>query len=76
MPLLDADGARMHHKFVLLDACVLTGNFNWSKQASMRNWENLCILRGLVAVSPFDRLIWLIRPGLLPFGQWKLLQMV
>ena len=29
MPLLlDADGARMHHKFVLLDACVLTQNFN------------------------------------------------
>ena len=36
MPLLlDADGARMHHKFVLLDACVLTGNFTRTKQASM-----------------------------------------
>ena len=42
VPLLDADGARMHHKFVL-DACVLTGNFNWTKHAGMCNWENLCI---------------------------------
>ena len=70
MPLLDADGARMHHEFVL-DACVLTGNFNWTKQAGMGNWENLCILRDPVAVSPFARVILLIRPGLLPFGQRK-----
>ena len=68
MPLLDADGARMHHKFVL-DACVLTGNFNWTKQASMSNWDNLCILRDPVAVSPFAGVILLIGLGLLPLGQ-------
>ena len=70
VPLLDADGARMHHEFVL-DACVLTGNFNWTKHAGMCNWENLCILRDPVAVSPFARVNLLIRPGLLPFGQRK-----
>ena len=69
MPLfLDTDGARMNHKFVLLDACVLAGNFNWTKQA-MSNWDNLCILIDPVAVSPFARVILLIGPGLLPFGQ-------
>lgn len=53
--LLDSDEARMHHKFAVLDACVLAGSFNWTKQASMSNWENLCILRDPVAVSPFAR---------------------
>ena len=53
--LLDSDEARMHHKFAVLDACVLTGSFNWTKQASMSNWENLCILRDPAAVSPFAR---------------------
>ena len=51
--LLDAHEARMHHKFAVLDDCVLTGSFNWTKQASMSNWENLCILRDPLAVSPF-----------------------
>ena len=70
MPLLlDADGARMHHKFGFLDAGVLTRNFTRTKQASMNNWENFCILRDPVAVSPFARVILLIGPGLLPFGQ-------
>ena len=67
VPLLDADGARMHHEFVL-DACVLTGNCDWTKQA-MGNWENLCILRDPVAVSPFAHAILLIGPDLLPFEQ-------
>ena len=51
--LLDAHEARMHHKFAVLDDCVLTGSFNWTKQASMSNWENLCILRDPLAVAPF-----------------------
>ena len=51
--LLDASEARMHHKFAVLDDCVLTGSFNWTRQASMSNWENLCILRDPLAVSPF-----------------------
>ena len=51
--LLDSSPARMHHKFAILDDCVLTGSFNWTKQASMSNWENLCILRDPAAVKPF-----------------------
>lgn len=51
--VLDAHEARMHHKFAVLDDCVVTGSFNWTKQASMSNWENLCILRDPLAVSPF-----------------------
>lgn len=53
--LLDSSPARMHHKFAVLDDCVLTGSFNWTKQASMSNWENLCILREPAAVKPFAR---------------------
>lgn len=51
--LMDDSPARMHHKFAVLDACVLTGSFNWTKQASTSNWENLCILRDPQAISPF-----------------------
>ena len=54
VPLLTDDSpARMHHKFAVLDTCVLTGSFNWTKQASMSNWENLCILRDPQAIAPF-----------------------
>ena len=42
--LIDSSPARMHHKFAIIDGCVLTGSFNWTKQASTTNWENVCIL--------------------------------
>jgi hypothetical protein len=40
----DKSWALMHHKFVILDDKVLSGSFNWTKQASVANNENLCIL--------------------------------
>jgi len=36
--------ARMHHKFVVLDRTVFSGSFNWTRQASRANCENLCLL--------------------------------
>ena len=51
--LLDDSPARMHHKFAIVDSCLLTGSFNWTKQASTTNWENLCILRDAAAVASF-----------------------
>jgi phosphatidylserine/phosphatidylglycerophosphate/cardiolipin synthase-like enzyme len=34
--------ARMHHKFAVIDAqVVLTGSFNWTRQANDENWENV-----------------------------------
>ncbi|CAE8587006.1 unnamed protein product, partial [Polarella glacialis] len=56
VPLVtDGHWARMHHKFALLDGLVLNGSFNWTKQASVANWENLCVLRDSAVVQPFDR---------------------
>ena len=51
--LIDSSPARMHHKFAIVDGCVLTGSFNWTKQASTTNWENVCILRDPSIVAPF-----------------------
>ncbi|CAE7847806.1 unnamed protein product [Symbiodinium necroappetens] len=51
--LIDSSPARMHHKIAIVDECVLTGSFNWTKQASTTNWENLCILRDPAVVAAF-----------------------
>jgi len=51
----DKSDALMHHKFVVLDAKVLSGSFNWTKQASVANNENLCILHDSKIVNAFGR---------------------
>jgi len=40
----DKSWARMHHKFMVLDRKVFSGSFNWTRQASRANCENLCLL--------------------------------
>lgn len=49
----DKSGARMHHKFVVLDNTVLSGSFNWTRQASIANNENLCVLQDRAMVKAF-----------------------
>lgn len=51
----DNSPARMHHKFVVSDSKVLSGSFNWTKQASTKNNENLCILQESNVVKSFAR---------------------
>lgn len=58
----DNTRARMHHKFAILDGQVLTGSFNWTKQASMANCENLCMLRDAELLKAFNnefKCLWL-----------------
>lgn len=45
--------AHMHHKFVVLDSVLLSGSFNWTRQASHANCENLCLLRDRSLVRAF-----------------------
>jgi len=49
----DQSRSRMHHKFALLDNVLLTGSFNWTRQASVANHENLVFLRDRTAVRAF-----------------------
>jgi cardiolipin hydrolase len=36
---------KMHHKFAVIDgATVVTGSFNWTRQAEVGNWENLVVI--------------------------------
>lgn len=51
----------MHHKFIVIDGrLVITGSFNWTRQAIMGNSENLIVtdLRELVSsyLSEFEQL--------------------
>merc|ERR1719507_681994 len=45
----------MHHKFLVLDDRVYSGSFNWTKQASRANSENLCVLPDPGLVGAFGR---------------------
>jgi phosphatidylserine/phosphatidylglycerophosphate/cardiolipin synthase-like enzyme len=49
----DRSRARMHHKFMVSDNKVMTGSFNWTRQASTTNNENLCILKDSAVVKLF-----------------------
>lgn len=51
----DQHWARMHHKFAVIDREVLSGSFNWTKQASTANYENICILREPCIVKAFSK---------------------
>lgn len=51
--ITDMSWARMHHKFMVADQTVLSGSFNWTRQASVANNENLCVLRDSVTVKAF-----------------------
>ncbi|MCG9131864.1 DUF1669 domain-containing protein [Candidatus Poribacteria bacterium] len=45
--VLDRNGGDMHHKVIVIDAeTVITGSYNFSKNAEKRNDENLLIIKG------------------------------
>lgn len=56
----DNSPARMHHKFVIMDNVVWSGSFNWTRQASHANRENIVLMRHRSTVeafrSEFDKL--------------------
>jgi cardiolipin hydrolase len=44
----------MHHKFVVVDGSVLiTGSFNWTRQAVTGNRENVLVTNNLEIVGPY-----------------------
>jgi len=49
----DCSWTRMHHKFAVVDRVVMSGSFNWTRQASRYNCENLCFLRDQAIVQAF-----------------------
>lgn len=52
----DIQPGAMHNKFVLGDGqAVITGSFNWSKNADLRNAENFVIIRLKYAVADFQK---------------------
>lgn len=52
----DTQSGSMHHKFCVGDGkAVITGSFNWSKNADIRNAENFVIIRLLYTVKDFQR---------------------
>ena len=57
----------MHHKFVIVDGSVLiTGSFNWTRQAVLGNRENVLVTNNAEIVRPyvkeFEKLWELYRP--------------
>jgi len=53
---VDTVSAAMHHKFMVGDGkAVLTGSFNWTKNAVEKNAENFVIVRLKYIIEPFER---------------------
>ena len=45
--VLDTNSGAMHHKVIVIDGeTVITGSYNFSKNAETRNYENLLIIKG------------------------------
>jgi phosphatidylserine/phosphatidylglycerophosphate/cardiolipin synthase-like enzyme len=58
---LDANGGAMHHKVIIIDEeRVITGSYNFSKNASRRNDENVLMIdsKDIAAqyLKEFDRI--------------------
>ncbi len=52
----DATSGAMHNKFIIGDhSSIITGSFNWSKNADERNAENFVIIRLQYVVKEFSR---------------------
>ena len=47
-------GALMHNKFALIDNQLWTGSFNWTKNANMRNQENVVLTDDQEIYQPFE----------------------
>jgi phosphatidylserine/phosphatidylglycerophosphate/cardiolipin synthase-like enzyme len=53
---VDLSSAAMHDKFAIGDSkAVLTGSFNWTKNAVERNAENFVIVRMRYIIRPFEQ---------------------
>lgn len=53
---VDKSSAAMHHKYAVGDGkAVLTGSFNWTKNAATRNAENFVIVRLKYIIRPFEQ---------------------
>ncbi len=46
--------ARMHHKFIVIDEYItITGSFNWTYQANLRNSENIIFIKDKEIASKY-----------------------
>lgn len=58
---LDGNEGLMHHKVMILDGCtVVTGSYNFSRNAEEKNDENLLIIRNCALGEAFTREFWRI----------------
>ncbi len=49
-------GQHMHHKFAIIDRkLIITGSFNWTRQASQENWENAVTIQSRKIAKRFRR---------------------
>ena len=53
---VDTSPAHMHHKFMVVDSdIVLTGSYNWTRSAAMRNSENLVSIQDSKVANQFQQ---------------------
>lgn len=51
----DSSECHMHHKVAIIDgAKVLTGSFNWTRQAVIGNQENICVMHSPAIVAQYQ----------------------
>ena len=57
--ITDSNPALMHHKFAVIDQkTVITGSFNWSRNANERNNENLLIVHDKEIAQKYAHEFW------------------
>jgi phosphatidylserine/phosphatidylglycerophosphate/cardiolipin synthase-like enzyme len=55
----DTNSGLMHHKFMIVDEfTVLTGSYNWSKNAEENNNENLLVVQGKDIAIEYEMEFW------------------
>ena len=54
--VMDSTRHHMHHKFALIDNCLINGSFNWTRSATEYNQENIVISDNQGLIEQFHHL--------------------
>jgi phosphatidylserine/phosphatidylglycerophosphate/cardiolipin synthase-like enzyme len=57
----------MHNKFAILDDCLWTGSFNWTRSANTKNQENVVIIYDVEVCEKFEKQFLILQKRCFPY---------